>query len=67
MDKKRENVFLNWMYITMQHSKGRGVQVWSHLPRDSFFGQDFSFDLYKLHCNWFASALVRGHLKLHII
>lgn len=36
---KNKMVFLNWMNITMQHSKGIGVQVWPHLARDALLWQ----------------------------
>lgn len=32
-------VFLNWMNITMQQSKGIGVQVWPHLALDALLWQ----------------------------
>lgn len=55
------------MYITMQLSNGRGVQVRPHLPRDTLLGQHLWLDLYQLHSYGLAGALVQRHLKLHII
>ena len=55
------------MYITMQLSNGRGVQVRPHLPRDALLGQHLRLDLYQLHSDGLAGALVKRHLKLHII
>lgn len=60
-------VFLNWMNITMQHSKGIGVQVWPHLARNALLWQHFWLYLKQLHCYGLASAPVRGNFKLYII
>lgn len=60
-------VFLNWMNITMQHSKGIDVQVWPHLARDALLWQHFWLYFKQLHCYGLASAPVRGYLKLYII
>lgn len=64
---KNKMVFLNWMNITMQLSKGIGVQVWPHLARDALLWQHFWLYLKQLHCYGLASAPVRGHFKLNII
>lgn len=64
---KNKMVFLNWMNITMQHSKGKGVQVWPHLARDALLWQHLWLYLKQLHCYGLASAPVRGYLKLYII
>lgn len=64
---KNKMVFLNWMNITMQHSKGIGVQVWPHLARDPLLWQHLWLYLKQLHCYGLASAPVRGYLKLYII
>lgn len=64
---KNKMVFLNWMNITMQHSKGIGVQVWPHLARDALLWQHLWLYLKQLHCYGLASAPVRGYLKLNII
>lgn len=64
---KSKMVFLNWMNITMQHSKGRGVRVWPHLARDALLWKHLWFDLKQLHCYGLASTPVWGHFKLHII
>lgn len=64
---KNKMVFLNWMNITMQLSKGIGVQVWPHLARDALLWQHFWLYLKQLDCYGLASAPVRGHFKLNII
>lgn len=64
---KNKMVFLNWMNITMQHSKGIGVQVWPHLARNALLWQHFWLYLKQLHCYGLASAPVRGNFKLYII
>lgn len=56
--EKIKMVFLNWMNITMQHSKGRGVRVSSHLALDALLWQHLWLDLKQLHCYGLASAPV---------